>query len=58
MSFLEQNTTKKTQIDKKVMELEFEFGKSKKYKVEVIWNSAVYANKAEGYLANLYFLVA
>ena len=37
MSLLEQNTTKKEWVDKNVTE--FEFGNSKEYKVEAIWNS-------------------
>ena len=52
------NITKKKQIDKKVTELEFETGNGKKYKIEVIQDSAIYANKAEGYLPGLYYLVA
>ena len=40
------------------MELEFKAGDSKKYKVKVIWDSAVYANKAENHLLSLYYLVA
>ena len=55
---LEQNTTKKGKMDKKVMELEFQAGKSKKYKMEEIQNSNVYANKAKGYLPGPYYLIA
>ena len=44
-------------MDKKVTELEFEAGDNKEYKVEAIWDSAVYANKAEGHLPGLYNLV-
>ena len=40
------------------MELEFEAGESEEYKVEAIWNSAVYVNKAKGHLPGLYYLVA
>ena len=58
MSLLEQNTTRKRQIDKKVTELEFEASDSKKYKVEAIQDNAIYANKAESYLSGLYYLVA
>ena len=36
MLLLEQNITKKKQIDKKITKLEFEAGNSKKYKVEAI----------------------
>ena len=57
MSLLEQHIIRKEQV-KKVSELNT--GKnSKKYKVETIWDSAVYANKLEsGYLSGLYYLVA
>ena len=44
-------------MDKRVTELEV--GNSKKYKVEVIWNSVIYASKSEsGQLPGLYYLVA
>ena len=56
MSLLEQNTTKKGRVDKKIMELEV--GNRKEYKVEAIWDSAVYANKAKSHLLGLYYLVA
>ena len=58
MLLLEQNITKKEQIDKKVIKLKFETGKSKKYKVEAILDSAVYVNKTKGYLSGLYYLLA
>ena len=58
MLLLEQDTTKKERVNKKVTELEFEAGNSKKYEIEVIWNSIVYANKAKGHLPGLYYLVA
>ena len=57
MSLLEQGTTRKERVDKKVIELEFEAGNSKEYKVEAIWDSTNYANKAEGHLPGLYYLV-
>ena len=57
MSLLKQNTIRKKQVDEKVNKLEFEAGNSKEYKVEAIWNSVVYANKAEDYLLGLYYLV-
>ena len=44
-------------MDKKVRELEFEASNSKKYKMKAIWESAIYANKAESYLPYLYYLV-
>ena len=58
MLLLEQDTTKKEQVDKKITELEFETSNSKKYKMEAIWNSTVYTNKAESHLLGLYYLVA
>ena len=58
MLLLEQNTTRKGWVDEKITELKFKAGNSKEYKVEVIRNSAVYANKVEGYLLGLYYLVA
>ena len=57
MSLLEQNTTRKEWMDKKVTELEFKAGNSKEYKVEAIWDSAVYVNKAESHLPGLYYLI-
>ena len=42
MLLLGQNTTRKERVDKQVMEPEFEAGDSKEYKVEAIWDSAVY----------------
>ena len=38
--------------------IEFEAGNSKKYKVQAIWDSAVYTNKAEGHLLGFYYLIA
>ena len=58
VSLLEQNTIRKERVDKKVMELEFEAGDSKKYKVEAIWDSAIYARESEDHLPGLYYLVA
>ena len=54
---LEQNTIKKEREDKKVTELEFGAGNHKKHKVKAIWNSFVYANKVEGFLLGLYYLI-
>ena len=59
MSLLEQDTTRKKQVDKNVTELEFDAGNSKEYKVEAIWENAVYAMESEsGHLPGLYYLVA
>ena len=54
---LEQNITKRERVDKKITEFEFEASNSEEYKVETIWDSAVYANEAESHLPNLYYLV-
>ena len=45
-------------MDKKVTKLKFKAGNSKEYKAKVIWDSAVYTNKAKSYLSGLYNLVA
>ena len=60
MSLLEQNTTRKERINKLFLkpEPEFDTGDNKKYKVEVIIDSAVYAKEAEGYFSGLYYLVS
>ena len=59
VSLLEQDTTGKERVDKQVKELELEADNSEEYKVEAIWNSAVYASKLEsGQLPGLYYLVA
>ena len=59
MSLLELNTTRKQRVSKKVPELDASNKDSKKYKMEAIWNSAVYANKLESsHLSGLYYLVA
>ena len=60
MSLLEQDTIKKRQVDKKIVEkLEFKAGgNNKKYKVEGIHNSVVYIRKLEaGHLLSFYYLV-
>ena len=54
---LKQDITKKKRVWK-VLELNAS-NNSKEYKMEVIWDIAVYANKSEsGYLLGLYYLVA
>ena len=58
MSLLEQNTTRKKQMDKELWELELKAGNSKEYEVEAIWDSVVYASESEsGQLLDLYYLV-
>ena len=55
---LEQDTTKKGLVSKEIPELDAGNKDSKEYKVEIIWDSAVYANKLKlGHLLNLYYLV-
>ena len=55
---LEQNTTRKERVNQRVTELELEARNSKKYKVEAICDSAVYASKSRsGELPGLYYLV-
>lgn len=56
---LEQNTTKKRQVDEKNKRTEFEAGDKEEYEVEEIQNNAVYAKELEkGYLLGLYYLVS
>lgn len=59
MTLLEQETTKKRQVNK-LLELESEFnvGKYKEYKVEVIKNSATYTKVVEYQLSGLYYLIS
>ena len=46
-------------MDKRVKKLELEAVDSEEYKVETIWDSAVYASKLEsGQLPGLYYLAA
>ena len=56
MSLLEQDTTRKKWVDKNV--IKFEACNSKEYKIEVIWDSTVYANKTKGHLLSLYYFIA
>ena len=53
---LEQDITKK-EWDKKVLELNTSNKKSRKYKIEIIWNSAIYAKESKDYLLKLYYLI-
>ena len=52
---LEQDTIKKGQVETAI---ELDKGNSKKYEVEIICNSAVYARKLEGHLPGLYYLIS
>ena len=38
--------------------MELDTGNSKKYKVEAIWDSAIYAKESESHLPGLYYLGA
>ena len=58
VSLLEQDTIRKEWVDEKITELDFEAGDSKEYKVEAIWDSAVYAKESKDHLPRLYYLVA
>ena len=56
MSLLEQDTIRKKQ---KFSVPEFKPGDDKEYKVEAIWDSAVYARESEsGHLPGFYYLVS
>ena len=58
MSLLEQDTTRKGRVDENATELDAGNNDSGEYKVEAIWDSAVYARKSEsGHLPGLYYLV-
>ena len=59
MSLLEQDNTRKERLDKRVKEIELIAGNNKEYKVEAIWDSAVYVSESKsGQLSDLYYLVA
>ena len=59
MSLLKQDITRKEQMNELFSEPdpEFDVGNNKKYKVEVIIDSAIYAKKAKKYLPGLYYLI-
>ena len=56
ISLLKQDTTKKGQVND--MQLEFEAGKNKEYKVDGIWNSVVHTKKSARQLSRLYYLIS
>lgn len=57
MLLLEQNITKKGQVNKNAIQLKFEANNNEKYKFKSIWNSAVYEKESKaGYLSELYHL--
>ena len=59
MSLLEQNITKKEQVNKNnATKLDIGDSKSSKYRIETIWNSAVYTKELKSdYFLSLYYLV-
>ena len=59
MSLLEQNITRKGQVDKEVKQVEFDNGDNEEYEIEAIQNSAVYVRESEsGHLLGLYYLIS
>ena len=60
MLLLEQDTTRKGQVDKEIRQMEFDIGNEKEeYELEAIWDSVVYAKESElGHLLGLYYLVS
>ena len=58
VSLLEQDTTKKGQVNDTQLNFEFEAGDDKEYEVDGIRDSAVYARESAGQLPGLYYLVS
>ena len=57
MSLLEKDIIRKGRIDENVTELDAGNDKSRKYKVEAIYDNAVYARELKKYFPGLYYLV-
>ncbi len=62
MSLLEQNTTRKRQVDNKALpkpekELAIEAGGNEEYDVKVIIDSAVYDQQAKDQILGFYYLI-
>ena len=58
MSPLEQDTTRKGRVDKNnATELDAGNNDSKEYKLEAIWDNAVYVKESTCHLPRLYYLV-
>ena len=55
---MEQDTTKKEQVDKNMTKLEFNAGDSEEYKVKAIRENVVDTKELEGHLPGFYYLVA
>ena len=61
MLLLEQDITRKRRVNEEVRQMEFDTGddESGEYKMEAIWDSAVYARELKsGHLPGLYYLVS
>lgn len=58
MFLLEQDITKKKQVDKNTTQMEFHTSNKKEYKVEEIWDNAIYARESERHLLELYLLTS
>ena len=58
MSLLEQNTTKKGQVDENTTKLGAGNDESREYKVEATRDSTVYARESKSHLPELYYLVS
>ena len=56
LSLLKQNTTRKEQVEK-IPKLDTG-NNSREYKIEAIWNSAVYTKESKSHLPGFYYLVA
>ena len=58
MSLLEQDIARMERVDEKIRELDAGDKDSEEYKMEAIWDSAVYTKESEGHLPGFYYLVA
>ena len=54
---LEQDITKRGQVDKTTSQIELDEANSEEYKIKAIYDSAVYARELESHLLGLYYLV-
>lgn len=57
MFLLEQDNTRKEQVDKNTTRLEFDQGNKKKYNIEEIHDSVIYVKELEDHLPKLYYLI-
>ena len=57
ISLLEQDITKKRQVNNMQLNFEFEASNGEEYEVDGIWDSAVYARESARQLSGLYYLV-